>query len=629
MLFLKKILTVSAMLLLLACGRKTGEIRQIPIENFFRNPERTSLQISPDGNYIAYLQSYENKLNLFVEELSSRKVKRLTSETGRGLTRFFWANNEQLLYLFDRHGDEFHHLYSVTKDGSKTIDLTPFEKVKMKFIDNMENQEDEILIAFNHRNPELFDLYRLNTVNGQLKMVAQNPGNISYWKADHSGKIRLAVETDGVNESILYRESEDKPFRRVITLNFKETLMPITFTADNKNIYAASNIGRDKMAIVEFDLMNARETRVIFSHPDVDVSDMGYSAVAKQPVYCSYVTDRFQMTFLTDHAREVEQKIRKRLDDQSFYIISISKDENRFVLRTYSDKTLGTFYLYDVKHDELIMISEASPWIDEQEMADMKPVTFKSRDGIIIHGYLTLPKGREAQNLPLVVNPHGGPWLRNKWGFNPETQFLANRGYAVLQVNYRGSEGYGKEFWQAGFKEIGRKMQDDITDGVQWLISEGIADSARVGVFGFSFGGYFALNGCIRNPEMYTCAVSYCGITNLFAYLKDIPPYYKPYLQMTYEMVGNPETDAEYFREFSPAFHTDKIRVPLLIAQGARDPRVSVEEINQFVKTVKKQGGKVNYILKQNEGHGFQDEGNKIEFYTEVEAFLQENLMSK
>jgi dipeptidyl aminopeptidase/acylaminoacyl peptidase len=627
--YFRNIVLLTSVFFAFSCNEaKKHEVRTIPISDFFRNPDKTYLQISPDGEYISYLQPYQNRLNVFVENIKTKKVRRLTSETKRGIVKCFWANNNQILYLKDNEGDEYYHLYSVAKDSSITIDLTPFDKVKMWFMEDMDPSDNEILIALNKRRADIFDLYQLNTQNGSLKMLVENPGNISEWMPDNDGKIRLVVETDGVNKSILFRDREDQPFKKAITLNFKEMLNPIGFTKDNKNIYASSNIGRDKAAIVEFDLSTGKEKRVIFSHPDVDVYEMVYSCITHEPLYCAYTTWKYENEYLNPKLKKFDKEISAQLKSD-FYIVSFNQKEDKFLLRTYTDKSLGAYYLFNTNTEELIKICEISPWINPDEMADIKPISFQSRDGLKLNGYLTVPKGSTEKNLPLIVNPHGGPWLRNKWGFNSEAQFLANRGYAVLQVNYRGSSGYGKAFWQSGFKEIGRKTQDDLTDGVRWLIDKGIADSNRIGIFGFSFGGYFALNGVCRDPEMYSCAISYCGLTNLFAYLKDIPPYYKPYLQMTYEMIGNPEKDADYFREYSPGFHSDKIDVPVLIAQGAKDPRVSAEEVNLFVKTLKKQGVKVTYILKQDEGHGFQNEENKIEFYSEMESFLNENLMRK
>lgn len=601
----------------------------MPVHDFFRNPEKTFLQISPDGNFVAYLKPYKSRLNLFVENIRGKQVLQLTFDTKSNIMKYFWGNNDRLLYLKDTQGDGCYHLYSVPKNGHQSIDLTPFEKIRIGFMEGLENTPNEILIALNKRDPKVFDLYRLNIQNGNLKMEVKNPGNISHWKSDHEGRVRLAVETDGVNKNLLYRDNENQPFQKILTLNFKETLLPICFTSDNKNIYAVSNLGRDKKAIVEFDLQTKKEKKIIFSRPDVDVVEMEYSKKQKLPVYCGYTTWKYEFKCLTPEFEKIQRTISDKLKNDDFLITSSNDNEDKYLIKTYTDKNLGAYYLYELTTNDLIKIAEVSPWLDTSLMADVRPISFRSGDGLTIHGYLTLPKGKKAEKLPLVVNPHGGPWFRNRWNFNAETQFLANRGYAVLQINYRGSDGYGKMFWQAGFGEIGKKMQDDITDGVRWLISKGIADSNRIGIYGFSFGGYFALNGVIHDPKMYKCAISYSGLTNLFAYLKDMPLYYKPYLQMTYEMVGNPEKDAAYFREYSPSFNTDKIKVPVMIGHGGKDRHISTEEINQFVKAVKKQGSHIDYYYFADEGHGFLNEENKIKFFLKMEEFLNKNLMTK
>ena len=276
-------------------------------------------------------------------------------------------------------------------------------------------------------------------------------------------------------------------------------------------------------------------------------------------------------------------------------------------------------------------IANPSPWIDENQMASMEPITYQSRDGLTIHGYLTLPAGVDranAKDLPLVVNPHGGPWARDNWGFNPEVQFLASRGYAVLQMNYRSSTGYGKAFWEAGFGKWGLEMQDDITDGVNWLIEEGIGNKERISIYGGSYGGYATLAGITLTPNVYACAIDYVGVSNLFTFMNTIPPYWEPYRAMLYEMVGNPEdpTDKKRMEATSPVFHVDKIKVPLLIAQGAKDPRVAQAESDQVVEALKKNGVDVEYILKENEGHGFRNEENRFEFYEAMERFLGEHL---
>jgi dipeptidyl aminopeptidase/acylaminoacyl peptidase len=291
-----------------------------------------------------------------------------------------------------------------------------------------------------------------------------------------------------------------------------------------------------------------------------------------------------------------------------------------------SDRLSGKYYYYEKNGGKPQELSVARPWLSENEMAVMKPIAYTSRDGLTIHGYLTLPKGIEPKNLPVVVNPHGGPWARDGWGFNPEVQFLANRGYAVLQMNFRGSTGYGRKFWEASFKQWGKTMQDDISDGVKWLINEGIADSTRIAIYGGSYGGYATLAGMTFTPELYACGVDYVGVSNMFTFLKTVPPYWKPYLEMFHEMVGDPQKDSALLASASPVFYADKIVAPLLIAQGANDPRVNKDESDQMVEALKKRGINVEYIVKDNEGHGFRNQENQYDFYRAMENFLGEHL---
>jgi dipeptidyl aminopeptidase/acylaminoacyl peptidase len=308
------------------------------------------------------------------------------------------------------------------------------------------------------------------------------------------------------------------------------------------------------------------------------------------------------------------------------YVTSNNKNEDKFLVRTLSDRSLGISYFYDAAKDELTKIADRAPWLHEDELCEMKPVSYKSKDGLTLHGYLTLPKGVEPKNLPVVINPHGGPWARDRWGWNPEVQFLANRGYAVLQINFRGSTGYGRKFWEASFKQWGRSMQQDITDGAAWLVSEGIANPKRIGIYGASYGGYATLAGITFTPDVYACAVDYVGVSNLFTFMKTVPPYWKPFLNMMHEMVGDPQKDSLLLREASPVFYVDKIKVPLFIAQGANDPRVNKAESDQVVEALKKRGVQVEYMVKDNEGHGFHNEENQFDFYGAMEKFLARHL---
>ncbi|MGH8005253.1 MAG: alpha/beta hydrolase family protein, partial [Limisphaerales bacterium] len=454
----------------------------------------------------------------------------------------------------------------------------------------------------------------------------ENPGHITGWVTDHAGRLRLATTTDGVNTGLLYRPSEKDTFRAVLTTNFKETFAPLFFTFDNQNLYAASNLGRDKVAIVKYDIANGRELEVLYEHPQVDVEGMEYSKKRGVLTLISCVKERRERKFLDKETQELYEKLEKKLPKYDVNVVSRDRNEVVFVVRAKSDRTPGGYYLYERKGEKLAKLADLNPRLKEEELAEMKPVTYQSRDGLTIHGYLTLPKGKEAKNLPLVVHPHGGPWERTVWGFNPEVQFLANRGYAVFQMNFRGSTGYGRKFWEISFKQWGRSMQDDVSDGVLWLIKQGIADSKRVAIYGSSYGGYSTLAGLAFSPELYACGVDYVGISNLFTILKTIPPYWKPYLEMLHEMLGHPEKDSALMAAASPVFHADNIQAPLLVAQGARDPRVNINESNQIVAALKSRGIDVTYLVKENEGHGFENEENRFDFYEAMEKFLAEHL---
>ncbi len=603
-----------------------SQTRIIPVREFFKNPEKSGFDLSPNGQFISYMAPYQDRMNIHVQHVGTQEAKRITSITDRDIAGYFWADDQRIVYLRDNGGDENYYITVIDKDGQNEKVLTQFDNVRTQIIDDLEEIPDEVIIGLNKRNPEVFDAYRLNLSSGEMEMIAENPGNIMGWLTDHNGALRVAVTSDGVNTTLLHRENEEQEFQPLLTTNFKESASPLFFTFNNKNLFATSNLGRDKSAIIILDTSSGKEIEQLFEHPEVDVSSLSYSRKRKVLTGISYTTWKTERTFLDKAAEERYQWLKEQLGDDEIAITSHNKDEDKFIVRTYSDRTLGSYYFYDQKAQKLDKLTEVGPWLRQDEMTEMKPVTYKSRDGLSIHGYLTLPLGKEAKNLPLVVNPHGGPWVRDKWGFNPEVQFLANRGYAVLQMNYRGSTGYGRSFWEASFKQWGLKMQDDITDGVQYLIDEGIADPDKVAIYGGSYGGYATLAGLTFTPDLYACGVDYVGVSNLFTFMQTIPPYWKPMLEMMYEMVGHPEQMKEQFEQTSPALQAHKIKAPLLIAQGAKDPRVNKAESDQIVEALKERGVDVDYMVKENEGHGFRNEENRFEFYEEMEKFLAKYL---
>ncbi|HCN84188.1 MAG TPA: S9 family peptidase [Sphingobacteriaceae bacterium] len=603
--------------------------KQIPVEAFFAGPAKTSFLISPDGTSISYLKPYNGRLNIFIQTLDDKKITQITRETDRSVSYYFWANNNELLYLKDMMGNDRIQLHVANKDGSGSREIFSEDKARIRFINPIRIWDNQLLIALNKRDSSVFDAYKLNINTRKLTLAVRNPGNITNWYADHEGKIRMAVASDGVNETLLFRNSEDESFRSVVTNNFKTSISPIGFGIDNKSrIYALSNQNRDKKALVEFDCNTGKEYKTIFERKDADVIEGEYFNKKKLD-YAVYETWRKERYYFDPEIKAIYQELEKQMPNSEIRITDRDLAGKQYLIRISTDKVPGVSYLYTSSNRNLVKLSDANPALKESEMCEMKPISYKSRDGLIIHGYLTYPKGLKPYSLPVVVMPHAGPSSRNSWGFNSEVQFLANRGYAVLQMNYRGSTGYGKEFWAAGFKKWGTDMQNDITDGVKWLIGEGIANPKRIAIYGSSFGGYSALHGMCFQPGLYACGASYSGPINLFNFVKESAPYIRPSLQMYYEMVGIPEKDPDYFRAVSPVFHTDLIRNPILIAQGGKDHRVNVNEINQFVKELKKRKIPITYFLKEDERHYFRIQENRYEFYRKLEKFLADNIGKK
>ena len=598
----------------------------IPMEDFFRNPDKSSFQISPDGQHIAYMKPWKTRMNVHVINVKTTDETRLTSSEDRGIYGYGWLGNNRIGYAKDDGGDENTHFFSVNIDGTNEIDLTPFENVQTRMIDDLEDDPDHIILGLNKRDPRIHDAFRVNVTDGTMKLIAENPGNISGWMTDHEGNLRVAITSDGVNTSLLYRDSESESFKTILTTDFKVRVDPLFFTFDNKNLYVASNRNRDKSAIYTFDITETQEKELIFENDQVDVSGLMYSKKRKVLTGVSYTVAKREIFFFDDWRKDIQNKLERKFPGYEVGITSFSKDEKNAVVVTYSDKSRGTYYSYDVEKNELNELAKISPWLNEDHMAEMKPITYTSRDGLTIPGYLTLPVGSDGKNLPFVVHPHGGPWARDSWGYNSEVQFLANRGYAIFQMNFRGSTGYGRKFWESSFKQWGKTMQDDITDGVNWLIDQGIADPDRIAIYGASYGGYATLAGLAFTPDLYTCGVDYVGVSSLFTFMESMPPYWELYRSMMYEMVGHPENDKEMLASASPLLHVENIKVPLFIAQGANDPRVKKTESDQIVEALKARGIEVPYMVKDNEGHGFYNEENQFDFYREMEKFLEKYL---
>ena len=574
---------------------------------------------------------YQDRMNIFVRNLDEEEATQLTHETERSIDGYFWVDNTRILFMKDEGGNENYHLFGVNLDGSDLRCYTPFDGVRVRIIDDLEDIPDQVLIGMNKRNPEFFDPYRLDLKTGELTQLAENPGNWQGWMTDHNGVLRsVTAIVDGVNTQILYRDHDNEDFRAVLTTSFKDSVDFIIFTPDNKYVYAATNLGRDKSVLVLMDPATCEEIEVLYENPTYDISSISYSRKRKKllGVFCSGHKEPVRHYF-DEEEKNLKEKMRGFFPGLHCGMSDCDKAEEKYLLYVGSDRNKGAYYYYDIHEDQPRKIASLSPWLNEEEMVEMEAVKYTTRDGLELEAYLSLPKSFDKKNPtphPVIIHPHGGPWARDYWGFDSVVQFLCNRGYAVFSMNFRGSTGYGRKFLEASYKEWGRKMQDDISDGVAYLIKEGIADPKRVAIYGASYGGYTVLAGLAFTPELYCCGIDYCGVSNLFTFMNTIPPYWKPMLEMMYEQVGNPETDHDLLAAASPALHADKIRVPLFIAQGANDPRVNKAESDQMVEALRKNGVEIEYMVKENEGHGFHNQENRFDFYRSMEKFLTKYL---
>jgi dipeptidyl aminopeptidase/acylaminoacyl peptidase len=611
---------------------------QFPLREFFRNPDKAYFRLSDDGRWLGFMQPATGdggdakRLNVFVQALEGGQptgpARQLTRESARDVSIYRWKGNGTVLYEKDFGGDENVRVVAVDVATGKLVPLTPDGGVRADIVNELVDDPEHILVQHNQRNKAAFDVYRVNVRNGASTLVAENPGKITDWKADHAGRVRLAVASDGVNNTVLYRASEAEPFKPLFSTDFRTQINPTFFDFDNRRFYALSNRGRDKTALVLIDPAQPEQEQVVYAHPKVDLASAAYSPKRKVLTQADFQVEKPERHLFDAPMKTIYERLERQLPGQQITLQSASRHEDRFVVAAMSDQTPGARYVYDAPTDRLTKLGDINPALPAAQMAQMKPITYTSRDGLVIPGYLTLPPGKPAKNLACIVNPHGGPWGRDSWGFNPEVQFLANRGYCVLQMNFRGSTGYGRQFWEASFGQWGLKMQDDVTDGAKWLIEQGIADPKRLGIYGGSYGGYATLAGVAFTPDLYAAAVDFVGVANLFTFMKTIPPYWEPMRQQMYAMVGNPDDpkDKERLTATSPALQAHRIKTPLFIAQGAKDPRVNKAESDQVVEALRARGVAVQYMVKDNEGHGFRNEENRFEFYAAMESFFAQHL---
>ena len=596
------------------------------VEDFFRNVEFTGVSLSDDGKYMSYLGSYNSKYNIFVRDLETGREWRVTSET-QSIAWYIWKGHI-ILFGHDTDGDENTHLFTVDIDGGEVKELTPFANVKCGVEQVLDYDQDHVIVSMNKRDAKVFDFFKCDIHTGELELIYENPGDVDGWYFDIYGNLRFLYVNKGLSTEVWHKFPEDEEFHKILEYGYRDAFQVNCMSGDGKIAYVVSNLGRDKAAIYKFNPETVKFEDLMLEDDEVDSGIVLFSKITKNVLGVGCLRDKLEMTYLDNDRRELQEELEEFFGDG--YQVRVSKmddSRNRMIVNVWSDKYFGAVYIYDRSEKSLSEVGEIKPWLAEEDMVEMRCVEYEARDGLKIHAYLSVPKtDKEPKNLPLVIIPHGGPVARDSWGFDSLVQLLANRGYVVLQPNYRGSFGYGKDFMQKGYKQWGQDMQNDLTDGVNWLIDSGLVDSKRVAILGGSYGGYAALAGAAFTPDLYACAVDIVGPSNLFTMLESIPPYWELSRVIEYEEIGDPEKDKEMLKAASPFFHADKIKIPLLVAQGANDPRVNRRESDQIVDEVRKHGIEVIYLLKDDEGHGFSNEANSIELYKEIEKFLARHL---
>jgi dipeptidyl aminopeptidase/acylaminoacyl peptidase len=595
-------------------------------EILFGNPEKTSPRLSPDGKYLAYIAPDENNiLQVQLRTVGQVDDRQLTADKKRGIRIFFWTySGEELIYLQDADGDENWHLFSVNIHSNQVRDLTPFQGVQAQPIAFDRNFPNEILVGMNIRDRSKHDVYRINLKNGAVEFDTDNPGNIVGWTADGQFQVRAATATtaDGGSE-LVFRETEDKSWESLRSWGPDEEGSAVMFSENGKILYITGNHDANAQRLIALDLETKQETDLA-SDAEYDVGGIVVHPTKREIQAVSFYKDKQEWQILDQSIAEDFEDLGKFRPGQ-FSITSRNLADTTWLVAYMTDDGPVYYYVYDRASKTCTFLFSNQPKLEGLPLSSMEPISYTARDGLTIHSYLTKPVGVSTP-VPTVLLVHGGPWARDNWGYAAEVQWLANRGYAVLQINFRGSTGYGKAFLNAGNREWAAKMHDDLLDGVNWLVETGIAQPDKIAIMGGSYGGYAALVALTFSPDVFACAVDIVGPSNLITLLQSIPPYWEPLKAMMYHRVGNLETEPEFLKSISPLFFVDRIQKPLLIAQGANDPRVKEAESEQIVNAMKQAGKPVEYVLYTDEGHGFARPENRLHFYAIAEEFLAKYL---
>ena len=596
----------------------------IPRSVLFGNPERTSPHISPDGSTLAYLAPDQGVLNIWVRTLGKTDDRVITTDRKRGIRNLYWQyDSKSILYAQDQNGDENWRVYQTNLATSKTRDLTPYDKVRADIVALEPSHPESALIQLNKRDPKLFDIYRANLETGELTLDTENPGDVAGFEPDHELEVRAAqVTTDDGGVIIRVRDTVKSPWRELLKWGPDETLGgPSGFTADNKSLLVLTSLDANASRLVSVDISTGKRT-VIAEDPQFDASFVVTHPRTSKLQAVVFLRERRDFQVL-DPAVQADFDALKKIRDADISDISRDLADDKWVVTFEGDDAPIYYYLYDRASKKATVLFSNRPALENYKLAKVKPIQYKARDGMTIYGYLTTPAGVEAKNLSMVIYTHGGPWGRDLWGYDPAAQWLASRGYAVLQPNFRASTGYGKVYLNAGDRQWAGAMRTDLLDAKDWAVKQGVANDAKVCIMGGSYGGYATLAGVAFAPDAYACGVDIVGPSNLNTLLKTIPPYWSTLLAVFHKRMGDNE---EILKAQSPLFKADQIKAPLLIGQGANDPRVNKAESDQIVAAMRKNNKPVEYFVFPDEGHGFARPENKMAFNAAAEEFLAKYL---
>ena len=607
-------------------------------ELFFSDPEIIGAQLSPNGQFLAFQKPLDGVINIWVKGIDEpmEAARPVTADTQSPIMIYFWsADGRYILYGQDTGGNENFRIYAVEPEvvgeaGVGARDLTPMENVTALLYAAPKETPNHIVIGLNDRDPRVHDAYRLDLTTGDRTLLVHTDGAVAGWGTDLEGNIRLANRQSLEDGQEILRVEENGDLTPLYTCSLEETCNFLQFHANGQQVYLTTNKGVD---LVQLELLNINtgETELVEADPEqqVDFGGALFSPASDELVATYYVGDRRRVYPKSDEWSADLTFLQQQLPNMELSLESITTDEQLALVSTQSDVNPGATYLFNRSAQTIEKLYDAWPALPSEHLASVTPIRYAARDGVEIPAYLTLPKGVPSENLPVIIFPHGGPWGRDSWGYSPVAQFFANRGYAVLQPNFRGSAGYGKAFLNAGNQQWGTGvMQHDITDGVEYLIDEGIADPERVGIMGFSYGGYATLAGVAFTPERYAAGASVVGPSSLITLIENMPPYWIPLQDSMALRVGDPTDPADRARleAQSPLFSADRIQAPLLVVQGANDPRVLQQESDQIVKALRDLGRPIDYLVAEDEGHGFRKEINALAMTAALERFFADHL---